>query len=143
MGAMGSGGSGVRFRGSRFWFRRSRFWFRRSAVWFFGAALLAVTTAACAPRAAPVAASPASPPAPAATPVAAASEELPAGAGRQILMTACVSCHNLREVTKFRGYYDRQQWRDIVLTMVDYGAPVNDKDVEVLATYLTESLGKK
>jgi hypothetical protein len=54
-----------------------------------------------------------------------------------------VSCHSLTEVTKFRGFYTRAQWRDIVLTMVDYGAPVNEKEVEVLSTYLAESLGKK
>ena len=126
MGSMGSGGSG----GS---------WVR-----FCGMALLAATTAACAPKTAPVVASPQpATPAPATPSVAAASVELPEGAGRQILMRACVSCHNLTEVTKFRGFYTRPQWRDIVLTMVDYGAPVNEKDVEVLTTYLTESLGKK
>jgi len=58
-------------------------------------------------------------------------------------MSACTACHGLREVTKFRGFYVRQQWKDVVLTMVDYGAPVGDKDVEVLTDYLTENLGKK
>ena len=58
-------------------------------------------------------------------------------------MRACVSCHNLREVTKFKGFYMRPQWRDIVQTMVDYGAGVNEKEVEVLSDYLTEHLGKK
>lgn len=97
----------------------------------------------CAPKATPVASPAPAAPAPAAPSVAAASVELPEGPGRQILRTACVSCHSLTEVTKFRGYYTRPQWRDIVLTMVDYGAPVNEKEVEVLSTYLAESLGKK
>jgi hypothetical protein len=70
-------------------------------------------------------------------------EQLPQGAGRQILMSACTSCHDLREVTKFSGFYRREQWRDIVLTMMDYGAPVNEKEVEVLTAYLTEHLGQK
>jgi hypothetical protein len=82
------------------------------------------------------------PAAPAADPVQAAAEQLPPGAGRQILMSACTSCHNLREVTKFSGFYGREQWRDIVLTMMDYGAPVNEKEVEVLTGYRTEHLGK-
>ncbi len=69
--------------------------------------------------------------------MAAASAQLPDGAGRQILNRACVTCHALTEVTKFRGFYARAQWRDIVLTMVDYGAPVGEKDVEVLTDYLT------
>jgi virginiamycin B lyase len=69
--------------------------------------------------------------------------DLPEGAGKQILDRACVGCHNLTEVTKFRGFYTRPQWRDIVQTMVDYGAAVNNKDAEILTTYLTETLGKK
>ena len=96
---------------------------------------------ACAPKKAP--ATVASSPAPAPPVAAADSDQLPDGAGRQILNRACVACHNLREVTKFRGFYARAQWRDIVLTMVDYGAPVGEKDVEVLTDYLTEHLGKK
>lgn len=111
----------------------------RSRVWF--AAALLACAAACAPRNVPVAAAP-TPTAPAPA-QAVAPEQLPQGAGRQILMSACTSCHNLREVTKFNGFYGREQWRDIVLTMMDYGAPVNAKEVEVLTAYLTEHLGKK
>jgi cytochrome c5 len=110
------------------------------------AALLACALA-CAPKKAPptvaAAPTPTPTPAPEATTAAAASEQLPDGAGRQILMSACVACHGLREVTKFRGFYTREQWRDIVLTMVDYGAPVSEKDAELLTDYLTKNLGKK
>jgi cytochrome c5 len=70
-------------------------------------------------------------------------DELPEGEGKKILVSACTSCHDLSEVTKFRGYYDRKQWRDIVVTMMDYGAPVNEKQVDVLADYLAEHLGKQ
>jgi cytochrome c5 len=106
------------------------------------AALLACAVA-CAPRQAPTTAA-ASPTPPTTAPApAVAPEQLPEGPGRQILMNACTSCHNLREVTKFNGFYRREQWRDIVLTMMDYGAPVNEKEVEVLSDYLTSTLGKK
>ena len=71
------------------------------------------------------------------------AEALPGGAGKQILQASCTSCHDLGEVTKFRGYYNRAQWRDIVVTMVEYGAPVETTDVEVLADYLAEHLGKR
>jgi cytochrome c5 len=81
--------------------------------------------------------------APATTAATAAGSDLPDGAGRKILQTSCTSCHNLREVTKFRGYYTRAQWHDIVVTMVQYGADVDQKEVEVLADYLAEHLGKK
>ena len=74
---------------------------------------------------------------------AAPEDELPEGEGKKILVSSCTSCHDLSEVTKFRGYYDRKQWRDIVVTMMDYGAPVNEKQVDVLADYLAEHLGKQ
>ena len=121
---MGSGGSGVWFRG-------------------FMGSVLAVSAIACAPKTPPQATAPVAPaPAPVG-PLAAASDELPDAPGKRILTGACVACHALREVTKFRGFYTRPQWRDIVLTMVDYGASVGEKDVEVLTDYLTEQLGKK
>ena len=125
MGSIGSRGSWVGFRGSGFWFT----------------AVVLVTAIGCAARTPPPAAATTTTPS---APIAAASaEELPQGPGRQILMRACVSCHNLREVTKFKGFYTRPQWRDIVQTMVDYGAGVNEKEVEVLSDYLTEHLGRK
>ena len=104
---------------------------------------LAVLSAACAPsRVAQVAPAAPAASAPAAT-AAAAAAALPAGRGKAILTAACTSCHDLREVTKFRGYYDRAQWRDIVVTMVEYGAPVEKTDVEVLVGYLEEHLGRR
>ena len=69
-------------------------------------------------------------------------DDLPDGEGKKILVGSCTSCHELTEVTKFRGYYDRRQWRDIVVTMMEYGAPVDEKQVDVLADYLAASLGK-
>jgi mono/diheme cytochrome c family protein len=97
---------------------------------------------ACAQKTSPPAARVSPAPAPV-TPVALSADELPEGPGKRILTTACVACHALREVTKFRGFYMRPQWRDIVLTMVDYGAAVGGKDIDVLTDYLTEQLGKK
>jgi competence protein ComEA len=69
-------------------------------------------------------------------------DDLPDGEGKKILLGSCTSCHELTEVTKFRGYYDRKQWRDIVVTMMEYGAPVDAKQVDVLADYLAANLGK-
>lgn len=70
-------------------------------------------------------------------------DELPDGEGKKILLSSCTSCHELTEVTKFRGYYNRAQWRDIVVTMMEYGAPVDEKQVDVLADYLAAALGKQ
>jgi len=60
-----------------------------------------------------------------------------------VLLRACTMCHDLDEVTKFKGYYTRAQWKDIVVTMKEYGATVDDAEVEALAAYLFEALGKK
>ena len=81
--------------------------------------------------------------APSGTRAAGPEEDLPDGEGKKILLASCTSCHDLSEVTKFRGYYDRKQWRDIVVTMMEYGAPVDEKQVDILADYLAEHLGKQ
>ena len=79
-----------------------------------------------------------------ATPHAAApGDELPDGPGKKVLLRACTTCHDLDEVTKFKGYYTRAQWKDIVVTMREYGATLDDGEVEPLADYLFAALGKK
>ena len=70
------------------------------------------------------------------------SDDLPEGEGKKILQTQCTSCHELSEVTKFRGYYTRAQWRDIVVTMVEYGAELKKPEIETLADYLAQHLGR-
>ena len=70
-------------------------------------------------------------------------DELPDGPGKKILQASCTSCHELDEVTKFKGYYTRAQWLDVVQTMVDYGARLQPGEADVLADYLTEHLGKR
>jgi len=74
---------------------------------------------------------------------AAQSDDLPDGDGKKILQASCTTCHDLTEVTKFKGFYTRDDWRDIVNTMVAYGAKVKDSDVDVLVDYLARNLGKK
>ena len=73
---------------------------------------------------------------------AAPDDELPDGDGKRILQARCAACHDLTEVTKFRGYYSKAQWRDIVVTMVEYGADVKPAEVDTLVDYLAKHLGK-
>lgn len=72
-----------------------------------------------------------------------AADDLPDGEGKKILEKSCTTCHDLTEITKLRGFYTRVQWRDVVVTMKEYGAAIDDKQVDVLTDYLTEALGKK
>lgn len=71
------------------------------------------------------------------------STDLPDGPGRAVLLTACTVCHDLKEVTKFRGFYTKDEWKDIVVTMVKYGAVVKDEELPVLVDYLFKNFGKK
>jgi cytochrome c5 len=68
---------------------------------------------------------------------------LPDGPGKQILGTVCTECHSLDEVTKFKGYYSKENWRDIVRTMVADGALLKDADVPVLIDYLTKAFPRE
>ena len=109
--------------------RLGRFWTLGSRPWAFGVGAAALTIAILS--------------VPSATRAAGPEEDLPDGEGKKILVASCTACHDLTEVTKFRGYYDRKQWRDIVVTMMDYGAPVDEKQVDILADYLAKHLGKQ
>jgi virginiamycin B lyase len=70
-------------------------------------------------------------------------DELPDGPGKQILQVSCTTCHDLSDVTKLRGYYTKEQWRDVVATMVEYGASLKEGEADILTEYLTATLGRK
>jgi len=66
---------------------------------------------------------------------------LPPGAGREILVNQCLNCHELGALELFQGFYDRERWRSLVITMRGNGAVLDDDEVEVLAGYLAEHFG--
>jgi cytochrome c5 len=61
---------------------------------------------------------------------------LPDGQGREILVRACLACHDLGGLELFSGFYRRDDWRALVLTMQAHGADIDSTDVETLADYL-------
>lgn len=65
------------------------------------------------------------------------------GEGRKILDTSCTACHGLNEVKKFQGFYKREDWQDVVVTMVKYGADVKEAQVPNLVDYLTRVYSKR
>ena len=71
----------------------------------------------------------------------AAGAELPSGAGREILVSECLNCHELAALELFSGFYNRDLWRSLVITMREYGASVDDVQVEVLSDYLAQNFG--
>jgi len=74
---------------------------------------------------------------------AAPDDELPDAPGKTLLLRSCAYCHELTEITKFRGYYTRAQWHDVVVTMTQYGARLTADEIEVLTDYLTAQLGRR
>jgi cytochrome c5 len=70
-------------------------------------------------------------------------DALPDGPGRKILDNSCTVCHKLIEVTKFKGYYSKENWRDIVATMIADGARVEKAQIPVLVDYLTKTFPKE
>ena len=74
---------------------------------------------------------------------AAPGDDLPDGPGKKVLLRSCTTCHDLDEVTKFKGYYTRAQWKDIVVTMREYGAALDEGEVDSLAEYLFAAIGKR
>jgi len=72
-----------------------------------------------------------------------ATDDLPEGDGRKILLASCTACHEVTEVTKFKGYYTRDEWRDVIRTMIEYGAQIKPADVDVLVEYLDRNFGKQ
>jgi cytochrome c5 len=70
-------------------------------------------------------------------------DDLPDAPGKTLLLRSCAWCHELTEITKFRGYYTRAQWRDVVVTMTQYGARLSAEEIETLTDYLTIHLGRR
>jgi len=62
--------------------------------------------------------------------------------GLVIMNRACTVCHAISEITKFKGYYGKNQWADVVRTMRADGAQLQDSEVPVLVDYLNKTYGK-
>ena len=69
-------------------------------------------------------------------------EKLPEGEGRKILVASCSGCHEVSQVTKFAGTYGRDEWRDLVKSMIVYGAEVTAEEEDILVDYLDMHFGK-
>jgi cytochrome c5 len=58
-------------------------------------------------------------------------------AGRSILLRACQECHSLETVTGKAA--SQNEWREIILRMLTYGARLTPPEQEKLAEYLSKS----
>lgn len=66
-------------------------------------------------------------------------ESLPPGPGQQLVLNACVQCHDLRWVTS--QHKSETAWRRTVNEMLWRGAPLLPGEVDIITRYLTNSSG--
>jgi hypothetical protein len=66
---------------------------------------------------------------------------LPEGEGKAILIRSCTTCHDLEGLKLFKGYYTKENWRELIVDMVRVGAKVKEEEITVLAKYLAEHFG--
>jgi cytochrome c5 len=62
-------------------------------------------------------------------------------AGRAILQRACTSCHSLNGIESY-SYDSEDPYRELVSTMVSYGATLSEAEEETLIRYLFTTYGK-
>jgi hypothetical protein len=62
---------------------------------------------------------------------------LPDGAGKPIMLEICTMCHELHRIREHGR--TRDEWEDVLVHMVNEGAPLFDPDFDVLLNYLTRN----
>lgn len=68
---------------------------------------------------------------------------LPAGEGLEIVSAVCTQCHGLDYLAQASGKLTRVDWENALYDMIARGAPVEEKDREILLKYLQDNLASK
>jgi cytochrome c5 len=62
---------------------------------------------------------------------------LPDGAGKRIMLDVCTMCHSLKKIRETGG--SRDEWEDVLVHMINEGAPLSDDDFPILLNYLARN----
>jgi len=68
------------------------------------------------------------------------AQDLPDGPGKDVVVKACTSCHDADNFTSKK--HNKAEWKEVVDTMVAYGAEITDEQSEIITTYLAKNFGK-
>lgn len=68
--------------------------------------------------------------------------ELPEGQHRALVERVCTRCHDLKGLQAYKGYWNREQWKAMVDTMVKHGASLGPDQSSHVIDYLTEHFGR-
>jgi cytochrome c5 len=64
---------------------------------------------------------------------------MPEGRGKDVVLNICTMCHDLTRVKVSRHTPD--EWEDILVSMLNEGAPLSDADFPVVLNYLARNFG--
>ena len=74
------------------------------------------------------------------TAAAVQAQDLPDGAGKDLVLNVCTVCHELTRITSKKKA--KEEWNDTVDKMAARGAKASDEEFEIIVNYLTKYFGK-
>lgn len=76
-------------------------------------------------------------------PVSGQAQDLPAGPGRDRMLTACTACHGLENITNPHKKLTAEEWETYFYDMVARGAAVEKDEMEDVKQYLIKNFAVK
>jgi mono/diheme cytochrome c family protein len=67
------------------------------------------------------------------------AQDLPDGAGKDLVMKVCTACHELTRITSKKR--TKEEWSATVDTMAARGAKASDEEFDTIVTYLARYFG--
>jgi cytochrome c5 len=64
---------------------------------------------------------------------------MPDGPGKSIVLNTCTICHDLTRIK--RTGHTAEEWEDILVAMLNEGAPLSDADFPIVHAYLAKNFG--
>lgn len=68
------------------------------------------------------------------------AQDLPDGAGKDLVMNVCTVCHELGRITSKKR--TKEEWNDTVDKMAKNGAKATDEEFDKIVAYLAKYFGK-
>ena len=68
------------------------------------------------------------------------AQDLPDGAGKELVANVCTKCHELSRITSKKR--TKEEWSDTVDKMAKNGAKATDEEFDMIVGYLAKYFGK-
>jgi mono/diheme cytochrome c family protein len=69
-----------------------------------------------------------------------AQDDLPDGAGKDLVMNVCTQCHTSARIVAKKA--TKEEWNRVVDNMAMRGAKATDEEFDTIVTYLAKNFGK-